>query len=498
MATFAPTTLSLLTRTSSKRVQSALATQCRSYSAPVDTIPASKQRFIPNRESSHIPKGFVLGSAHAGVKASNKTKDDVCIIASEQLCSAAGYFTTNAFRAAPVSVSINSLKGNSQGIRGVVINSGCANAVTGNDGFDHAHAMASRVDELFSDTAQAESSIKPPGDKDASGKETHQTLVMSTGVIGQKLPIEKILGVLPQIKDSLATGYDAWLSTAKAIMTTDTFPKLVTRQFTLPSHPDTTYTIAGISKGAGMIHPNLATLLSVICTDVKISSRNLRWVGSLPISNSFNSISIDGDTSTNDSVVILANGAAAPESAAAVTPENVEDWEALRSVIQSVTTDLAQLVVRDGEGATKFITIRVSGAETSQDASKVAETIARSPLVKTAMYGRDANWGRILCAIGNSGVHVIRNRVTVAFGLGNPTKRESGHVHEDKMTLVKWGQPQEVDEELAKEVLEKEDVSIYVKLDDRGGDPTNNKGRATYWTCDFSHEYVTINGDYRT
>ncbi|KAF2219701.1 arginine biosynthesis ArgJ, mitochondrial [Elsinoe ampelina] len=497
MATFAPTTLSLLTRSSSKRVQSALATQYRSYSAPVDTIPASKQRFIPDRESSHVPKGFVLGSAHAGVKASNKTKDDVCIIASEQLCSAAGYFTTNAFRAAPVSVSIGSLRANSDGMRGVVINSGCANAVTGTDGFDHAHAMASRVDELFSDTTQGESPIKQRKDGDANGRETHQTLVMSTGVIGQKLPIDKILGVLPQIKDSLSTGYDAWLSTAKAIMTTDTFPKLVTRQFTLPSHPDTTYTIAGISKGAGMIHPNLATLLSVICTDVKISSRNLRWVGSPAMTTSFNSISIDGDTSTNDSVVILANGAAAPENAAAITMDDVEDWEALRSVIQSVTTDLAKLVVRDGEGATKFITIRVSGAETPQQATKVAETIARSPLVKTAMYGRDANWGRILCAVGNAGVHVLRNRVTVSFGLGNPTKRESGHVVEDKMTLVNRGQPQEVDEELAKEVLEKEDISIYVRLDDRPGD-MGNKGGATYWTCDFSHEYVTINGDYRT
>lgn len=473
--------MSMFARSSSKRIQSCLLSQCRSYSAPVDTIPAAKQRFIPEPEASHFPKGFLLGSAHAGVKASNKTKDDVCIIASEKLCNAAGFYTVNTFRAAPVSLSKQILAdSNGEGIRGVVINSGCANAVTGTDGVKHANDMVSEVDSLFAQETSEEVS--------QSDSNKHRTLVMSTGVIGQKLPISKILSVLPTAKSNTGSGYTSWLSTAKAIMTTDTFPKLVTTQFTLPSTPTTTYTIAGITKGAGMIHPNLGTLLSVICTDAPVPAPTLQTAGRASLSSSFNAISIDGDTSTNDSVVLLANGAASPSPSTPIS--SPDDIAAFTTALRTLMSRLAQLVVRDGEGATKFITIRVRGAENHKAAAKVAETIARSPLVKTAMYGRDANWGRILCAIGNSGVEIEAGEVTVEFGMGQGEEGE-------RMMLVKRGQPVEVDEEVAKQVLEREEVDVWVDLEDRerGG---KKEGEATFWTCDFSHEYVTINGDYRT
>ncbi|KAF4551616.1 ArgJ-like protein [Elsinoe fawcettii] len=491
--------MAFFARISSKRVQSCLISQCRHYSAPVDSIPASKQRFIPDQESSHFPKGFLLGTAHAGVKASNKTKDDVCIIASEKLCNAAGFFTKNAFRAAPVTVSKKTLEHNQgSGIRGVVINSGCANAVTGTDGFVHADAMASKVDELFAGETFTDPEVtKLAGTDSASASDAHRTLVMSTGVIGQKLPIDKILNVLPRIKERLGSGYDAWFSASKAIMTTDTFPKLVTTQFTLPSHPKTTYTIAGISKGAGMIHPNLGTLLSVICTDVAIARADLQKIGDELIPKTFNSISIDGDTSTNDSVVILANGAAAPFDTDPMTKTSGHDWTAFRQALLRVMRQLSTLVVRDGEGATKFIKINVNGASSTHSAKRVAERIAQSPLVKTAMYGRDANWGRILCAIGNSGESIDPSCVTVSFGTGVYHRIDNGMDVQERMVLVKQGQPQYLDEELAKEVLEKEDITVFVNLND-GEKRKGHNAQTKYWTCDFSHEYVTINGDYRT
>ncbi|PNS15539.1 Arginine biosynthesis bifunctional protein ArgJ, mitochondrial [Sphaceloma murrayae] len=484
-------TIACLTRTCRTHAAASLAVQRRPYSAPVDSIPASKQRFIPEAEGSNFPKGYLLGSAHAGVKASNKTRDDVCIIASEKLCTIAGFFTRNAFRAAPVTQSRNTLVATTgKRLRGVVINSGCANAVTGHDGLVHAKAMVDTVDELFSAETEQE-------DPEVLDRPANRTLVMSTGVIGQKLPIEKILNVLPVIKQSLTSGYEAWFKSAKAIMTTDTFPKLVTKQFTLPSNPSQTYTIAGISKGAGMIHPNLGTLLSVICTDASVDNTTLLKAGRSSTMKSFNAISIDGDTSTNDSVLVMANGAAAPPGVRPLShDDSPQDYMAFADALRVVMSDLAQLVVRDGEGATKFITIRVRGTETKKDAYKVAETIARSPLVKTAMYGRDANWGRILCAIGNSGVPFDRNRVNVGFGNGVFTEVEPGRRREEQMMLVQDGQPVDIDEDLASQILEKEEINVYVDFTDGLRGAFTIIG--TYWTCDFSHEYVTINGDYRT
>ncbi|GAM86836.1 hypothetical protein ANO11243_048560 [Dothideomycetidae sp. 11243] len=463
-------------RPATRSLRTAANSQCRHYSAPVDgSLPAAKQRFVPTEGT--YPKGFLLGSAHAGVKPSNTTREDVAIVASEELCTAVGFFTKNKFAAAPVRLckDVLSKANRTGGVRGVVINSDCANAVTGTGGMEDAIKMSSVTDELFS----------------SQGSDVIRTLVMSTGVIGQRLPIDKILSTIPKIKSKLGSSHDQWLGVAKAVMTTDTFPKLVTRQFTLPSDPSTTYTVAGFSKGAGMIHPNMATMLSVVCTDIKIDIDSLTEAGQEALRTSFNSISIDGDTSTNDSLAIFANGAAATGSSKGITSTESPDFKAFEKALRSVAIDLAKLVVRDGEGATKFVSIHVKGSDKAT-AAHVGRTIAVSPLVKTALYGKDANWGRILCAIGNVETDVFDpEKVSVSFGVPNTNG-------EGRLRLVEKGQPiLPVDEELAKVILEEEDVDVYVDLGDAASSSTDEGGVIIY-TCDFSHEYITINGDYRT
>ncbi|KAJ5709071.1 Arginine biosynthesis bifunctional protein ArgJ [Penicillium malachiteum] len=451
--------------------------QVRSYSAPLDmAIPASKQRYIPT--SGTYPQGFLVSGTHVGVKASNTRFPDLALIASETPCSAAAVFTTNKFQAAPVQVSRQTLKSRQgEGIRAVVINSGCANAVTGKGGLEDAVSMGRTVDEC-------------------SGAEKDSSLVMSTGVIGQRLPISKILDRIPTAHANLASSHDAWLTTARAICTTDTFPKLMSREFTLPSSPGRTYRLAGITKGAGMIHPNMATLLGVLCTDAAVEPAALQSILKHSISRSFNSISIDGDTSTNDTIAALANGAAGGETvrAPASASEASADYQALQTVFTDFAQQLSQLVVRDGEGATKFVTVRVRNSSDYESARQIASTIARSPLVKTALYGRDANWGRILCAVGyTQGVAegvVVPERTSVSFRPvdGSPI-----------LKLLVNGEPETVDEERASAILQNEDLEIEVDL---GGGEKGAAGcggeDAVYWFCDFSHEYVTINGDYRT
>ncbi|KAL2813269.1 hypothetical protein BJX63DRAFT_394719 [Aspergillus granulosus] len=444
--------------------------QVRCYSAPVDVaIPASKRKYIPT--SGTYPKGFVVSGTHVGVKASNTKFPDLALISSETPCSAAAVFTTNKFQAAPVQVSkkiLNASQG--QGIRSVVINSGCANAVTGKGGLEDAMNMAAKVDEY---TGVAEGG----------------TLVMSTGVIGQRLPISKILSKIPEAHASLSSTHDAWLTTARAICTTDTFPKLLSRTFTLPSSPGRTYSLAGMTKGAGMIHPNMATLLGVVATDAPIVPSALSSLLKSAVSRSFNAISVDGDTSTNDTVAILANGAA---GGAPINTTQSDDYAVMQEILTSFLQSLSQLVVRDGEGATKFVTVRIQNSPDYESAQLIASTIARSPLVKTALYGRDANWGRILCAIGyTQGVKegtVVPERTSVSFRPvdGSPV-----------LKLLVNGEPEQVDEERASAILQEEDLEIVVDL---GGGAKGELGgeEGVYWFCDFSHEYVTINGDYRT
>jgi len=452
------------------RTRRAFMAQVRTYAAPGEgTVPVAKKKYIPT--SGTYPLGFRAGSAHVGVKPSNTRFDDLALIASDTPCSAAAVFTTNKFQAAPVTVSRDMLKKRrGEGVRAVVVNSGCANAVTGKGGIEDAINMGRETDRCFIEDSN--------GEDDGQGS---RSIVMSTGVIGQRLPIQKIISGLPDAYYKMGEAHEHWLAAARAICTTDTFPKLVSRTFTLPNSTQE-YHIAGMTKGAGMIHPNMATLLGIICTDAPIAAAPLQQALTNAITKSFNSISIDGDTSTNDTVAILANGAAGGEQ---ISSTSSPAFTSFQETLTQFAIDLSKLVVRDGEGATKFVTIRVTNAKSYNDAKRVASSIARSPLVKTALYGKDANWGRILCATGYAeGVEsVVPEETSVSFV---PTDGSA------ELKLLVKGEPEQVDEERAAKLLEAEDLEILVRLSER------YQEEATVWTCDFSHEYVTINGDYRT
>ncbi|KAI4192487.1 MAG: hypothetical protein LQ346_004286 [Caloplaca aetnensis] len=436
----------------------------RNYSAPVaGAIPLSKQKYVPT--SGTYPKGFLASGIYVGVKPANTQFPDLALLASETPCSGAAVFTKNKFQAAPVTVSRQVLEHRSgEGIRAIIINSGCANAVTGKGGLDDASAMGYAVDTCFNSSRSS-----TPG----SGS----TLVMSTGVIGQRLPISKILAAIPTAHSSLSAAHTDWLLAARAICTTDTFPKLLSRTFTLPSTPGTTYSLAGMTKGAGMIHPNMATLLGMLFTDAPVPAKTLEPLLTHVVDRSFNAISVDGDTSTNDTLAFLANGAAGGEP---VTSLDSADGKAITEVVASFAQQLSQLVVRDGEGATKFVRVRVINAPSFPDARKIASTIARSPLVKTALYGKDANWGRILCAIGyTDGLSpgaVVPEKTSVSFV---PADRS------EPLKLLVKGEPETVDEIRAAKILEDEDLEILVDLG--GGERKEGREEASYWFCDFSH-----------
>lgn len=438
--------------------------QTRLYSAPVDgAIPAAKQKYVPT--SGTYPKGFLVSGTHVGVKASNTRFPDLALLTSETPASAAAVFTQNIFQAAPVTVSRNTLqKQSGEGIRSIIVNAGCANAVTGKGGLEDATSMAASLDGLQPDPTP------------------NSTLVMSTGVIGQRLPIKKILDAVPKAISNLNNTHSAWLTTARSICTTDTFPKLLSMTFNLPSSPSIEYSIAGMTKGAGMIHPNMATLLGILCTDAPIPAKTLQSLLSHSVERSFNAISVDGSTSTNDTLAILANGAAGGK---AIDSPTSEDGLAMQKVLTDFTQQLSQLVVRDGEGATKFVRVRVINSPCFDDTKKIASSIARDPLVKTALYGKDANWGRILCAIGytpslSSPDTVVPERTSVSFV---PTDGS------ETLKLVVDGEPESVDEERAAHILAEEDLEILVNLG--GGRNGDGKEEASYWFCDFSHEYGT-------
>ncbi|KAI9494079.1 ArgJ family protein [Zychaea mexicana] len=414
-------------------------------------LTSTKQALIPN--SGVYPAGFRAGGVHCGVK-KNGNKD-VALIISDRPCSGAAVFTTNAFKAAPVLVSQATLAENSSALFGVVTNSGCANAVTGQQGLENAKRMRNTVDSLVNHSASA--------------------LTMSTGVIGQQLPIEKIEAGIRDAYTQLSNEHqDGWMKCAEAFMTTDTFPKLRSGQFVLDGK---TVTMAGITKGAGMIHPNMATLLGFMVTDAYVEPTLLNKALKYATDRSFNSISVDGDMSTNDTISVLANGA----SGARIESEGPA-YEIFRDQLTAFAADLAQLVVRDGEGATKFVTIHVKGANSFEDAKQAASHISTSMLVKTALYGQDANWGRICASLGHSGIPVDATKVSVSFV---PTDGS------EALKLMITGEPEVVDEDRASEILKMEDLVIEVNLG-------LGQSETKFWTCDLSHEYVTINGDYRS
>lgn len=433
----------------------------RGFSTSTIRRAADKSRFVPT--SGFYPKGFKVGGYYSGVK-KDASALDLAAIVSDVPASASAVFTTNVFKAAPVQISKRVLdETHGHGIRAIIINSGCANAVTGEGGMTDAQTMVQTVDKALD--------VTPPSSALSS------TLVMSTGVIGQRLQMDKITKGIPELLSKhLGSDHASWLAGAKAICTTDTFPKMVSKEFKIGQQ---TYRIAGLAKGAGMIHPNMATMLGFFVTDAAVEPEALKSILKYATERSFNSISVDGDTSTNDTVAALANGAAGGE----LIKEGTESYNIIRDEITSFAISLAQLVVRDGEGATKFVTIKVEDAASFEDAKKVAESISTSPLVKTALYGKDANWGRILCATGYAGAQVEPSKTNVSFVPNDGTP---------ELKLLVNGEPENVDEERASLILQDEDVNIRVSLGTGGGHSTE------FWTCDFSHEYVTINGDYRS
>jgi glutamate N-acetyltransferase/amino-acid N-acetyltransferase len=410
-------------------------------------------QLLENATITAVP-GFHAAGVHCGLKPTGD--HDLALIYSEAPCQAAAVFTRNRVKAAPVLYDQEVLAGNCETIQAVVINSGCANACTGQRGLDNALATARLVG----------------GDL---ALDADQVLVMSTGVIGQHLPMDKIEAGVKAAAAVLSDegGHEA----ALAIMTTDTRPKEAAVEVEIGGQ---TVTIAGMCKGAGMIHPDMATMLALAVTDAAISADCLRQALVEATDLSFNMMTVDGDTSTNDTFALLANGLAGNSE---ITDPDSDDYWAFAQALTQVAQQLAQAIARDGEGATKFVTITVKGAPGFGEAKRAAMAIAHSPLVKTALYGQDANWGRVLCAVGYSGVAVQPERLALWFS----SPEDDG----PPLQLVKDGQPYDVDEARAAAILAHHDVDITVDLG-------LGEAEATVWTCDLSHDYVSINAHYRT
>lgn len=389
--------------------------------------------------------GIRLGVASAGIK--KPGRKDLVVIDICEGASVAGVFTRNAFCAAPVQVARRHLQTGSP--RYLLINTGNANAGTGERGLQDAATSCESLAVL-------------------AGVPAHRVLPFSTGVIGELLPLEKIQNALPQALSLLSA--DAWADAAVGIMTTDTRPKAASRQISLG---DTSVTITGIAKGAGMIKPNMATMLSYIATDAAVTGDALQSILEHAVNHSFNRITVDGDTSTNDACVLIATG----RNGDAITAEHPE-YTVLLEAVTALSQELAQGLVRDGEGATKFVTVAVGGAATEQEALAVAYTIAESPLVKTALFASDPNWGRLLAAIGRAGLENLDVN-GVQLRLNDVLIAENG---------CRAGS---YTEEQGAAVMAAEEICISVDLG-RGS------LAATVWTTDLSHDYVRINAEYRT
>ncbi|WP_304221241.1 bifunctional glutamate N-acetyltransferase/amino-acid acetyltransferase ArgJ [Gracilinema caldarium] len=398
------------------------------------------------------PKGFRAGGVWCGIRKKND-KRDLALIVSDRLCTAAGMYTTNKVKAASVLVTREHLA--SGRCQAVICNSGNANACTGEAGLDAARRMAR--------AAAAALSIDPA-----------LVAVGSTGVIGVPLPVEKVEAAMPDLVCSLSADYKGHAAALEAIMTTDTRKKEIALEIELDGKP---VRIGAIAKGAGMIHPNMATMLSFITTDAAIAPALLDSALRLAVSRSFNRVTVDGDTSTNDMVVILANGMA--ENA----PIEKDDANYLRfcAALEQVCINLARAIARDGEGATRLVSCTVSGAIDEKNAETLAKAIVGSSLVKAACFGADANWGRILCAMGYSGADFEPETVSVRF------RSKAGEV-----LVCKGGSSIPFSEGLAKAVLSEEEIDILVDFEHAGA------ASATCWGCDLTYDYVKINGDYRS
>lgn len=394
--------------------------------------------------------GFEATGAFIGIK---KKKKDLAIVVSKAPAIYSGTFTTNVVKAAPVLWNMDVYKAKKP-VRAIVVNSGNANACTGEQGMQDNETMAKTLSSYY-------------------GFLPTEVIVGSTGVIGNVLPmgviVPGILETAPQVEPSLEGGHLA----AEAICTTDTFPKEVAVEIEIGGK---TVTIGGMAKGSGMIHPNMATMLAYVTTDINISFELLDKAVKESIGDAYNMISVDGDTSTNDMVTVLANGLAGND----ILSEEHEDYLTFKKALDYVNQTLAKLIVKDGEGASKFIEVNMFGCRSKKDAQNLAMSVITSNLVKTAFFGNDANWGRVLCAMGYSGVKFDPMKVSLNY------ESSKGSIE-----LMNKGVPIKFDEAKALEIISEKEVKVNVYLEE-------GTSLGTAWGCDLSYEYVKINGEYRT
>jgi glutamate N-acetyltransferase/amino-acid N-acetyltransferase len=401
----------------------------------------------PQAHQLHSVPGVLLGSVPAGIRKADRR--DLLLITLIPGSRVGAVFTQNRFCAAPVQVCRDHLKKSAP--RALIINTGCANAGTGEPGLVDARATCDAVAA-------------------ALGVGAVEVLPFSTGVILERLPMERLLAGIVPAKAALQA--DCWLHASEAIMTTDTVSKAASRQIQLQGR---TITVTGISKGAGMIRPDMATMLGYVATDAAISAALLQTLTEDAADHSFNRITVDGDTSTNDSFVVMATGAAGNSE---ITLADSADYAALRDAVVMVATELAQAIVRDGEGATKFITVAVEEGATEEECLKVAYAIAHSPLVKTAFFASDPNLGRILAAVGYAGISDLDvSRLTLYL--------------DDVLVSENGGRAPSYQEADGQRVMKQAEITIRVRL-------SRGRASATVWTCDFSYDYVRINADYRS
>lgn len=396
-------------------------------------------------------KGFLAAHTAAGIK--YKDREDMALVVSEVECNAAGTFTQNVVKAAPVLWDREKiLQGNK--IRGIIVNAGIANACTGEEGWKACESSAISLAEV-------------------SDIQKSQVLVASTGVIGMQLPVDKICAGVKTLYPLLSDTVESGLGAAKAIMTTDTKPKEKAVSFEIDG---VTVTVGGMCKGSGMIHPNMCTMLSFVTTDLAISKELLQEALSTVVEDTYNMISVDGDTSTNDTCLLLANGMA--KNKEIVTKD--ENYEKFLEALFVVNKELAKMMAGDGEGATALFEVVVTGAKTKQEAMILSKSVVTSSLTKAAIYGHDANWGRILCALGYAGVEFDPLKVDLYFESKN-----------GKIQIIENGVALPYSEEEATRILTAEEVTAICDMN--AGDC-----QATAWGCDLTYEYVKINADYRS
>lgn len=397
------------------------------------------------------PKGFMTASAQAGIKYKDRT--DMALIFSKSPCQYAATFTLNVVKAAPVRWDMDVLHKGTP-VHAVVINSGNANAATGAQGALTCLKSAEHAAEKL-------------------GVEYENVLLASTGVIGVQLPLKKICKGIDSLADSLSSSKASATKAAEAILTTDTYKKEVAISFMIG---ETKVSIGGMAKGSGMIHPNMGTMLSFITTDINISKKLLTQALSDVVEDTYNMVSVDGDTSTNDSCILLANGEAGNE----VIVKKDENYDLFKEALLMVNKELAMMIAGDGEGATALVESVVTGAKKDEDARKLAKSVITSSLTKAAIFGHDANWGRIICALGYAGVNFDPDNVDISIEAGKK-----------RIDLVKDGVALDYSEKEASSILSKDKVRIISDI--KMGEKT-----ATAWGCDLSYDYVKINADYRS